>query len=133
MISRIFHNSEYILKDKRVRVVGNYGDNIDYLLDGEVHTMRKHEFRINAERVGSDKACKSDNNGNKYRNVKFIAKWSDNKYYSCSACHKIDRVLRIKFPETLFFNGYTLSTRYNQYWLCSECLGKLKKAMEVKR
>lgn len=43
----------------------------------------------------------------------------------CDACHDTNMVIRLKLPETKFFDGQGLSTKYTNYWLCGECGGKL--------
>lgn len=48
----------------------------------------------------------------------------------CTACHNVGRVLKLKLPATLFYDGKRLATKYYEYWLCSECREKLLHALQ---
>lgn len=43
----------------------------------------------------------------------------------CSACRKVGRVIKLELPETRYYDGKNLSTKYRNYWLCIECKEKL--------
>ena len=51
----------------------------------------------------------------------------------CAACHDTDRVIKVKLPHTLYFDGNGLSTKYNEYWLCARCRTKLAHALDWPR
>ena len=53
--------------------------------------------------------------------VNFETKISKHDNCICCACHDIARVIRIKLPESLYFDGKVLSTAYGEYWLCAPC------------
>lgn len=63
-------------------------------------------------------------------NVTFKSKMSKQTNCSCDACHDIDRVVKVTLPKTLYFDGNTLSTKYNEYWLCGGCRTKLVHALD---
>lgn len=48
----------------------------------------------------------------------------------CDACHGTGRVTKLKMPETLYFDGGTLSTKYFNYWLCDKCRTMLAHALD---
>ena len=47
----------------------------------------------------------------------------------CDACHGTGRVVKLKIPETLYFDGNGLSTKYSNYWLCAGCRAMLSHAL----
>ena len=59
----------------------------------------------------------------------FPAKLSPSDKCLCSACHKVGRVVRLKLPETHYYDKLTLSTKYKEYWLCAECGSKLAEGL----
>lgn len=63
-------------------------------------------------------------------NVKFKTKMSKSEYCTCSACHGIAMVMKIILPETLYFDGGPLTTKYREYWLCAKCRTKLTHALD---
>ena len=63
--------------------------------------------------------------------VKFEAKVSRAENCLCTACHKTDRVIKVRLPETLYHDGgFNLSTRYQDYWLCAQCRTNLAHALD---
>lgn len=62
--------------------------------------------------------------------VKFTAKKSIADNCCCDGCFRLGRVVKITTPETKHFEGKELRTIYQSYWLCDDCLAKLKKALE---
>ena len=48
----------------------------------------------------------------------------------CDACHSVGSVTVITYPKTLYFNRRTLSTKYLKWWLCDDCIKKLKEVLE---
>ena len=62
--------------------------------------------------------------------VKFTAKISKYTNCCCDACFRLGRVTKLVMPETKLFDRKELSTRYDMTWLCDECVGKLKYALE---
>jgi len=55
----------------------------------------------------------------------------------CNCCHDATKVLKISIPETLYFDGKSLSTKYHDLWICESCTKKLvdelKKIVEEKQ
>lgn len=62
--------------------------------------------------------------------VKFKAVLSRQTNCICNGCHRGGQVQKITYPTTLYHDGKHLSTKYREFWLCGDCLGKLKKAIE---
>lgn len=63
--------------------------------------------------------------------VTFETKISKAENCICAACHGTGRVIQIRLPETLFFDGgHGLSTKYRNYWLCAPCRAKLVRALD---
>ena len=48
----------------------------------------------------------------------------------CSACHEAGKVIKLELPETRYYDGENLSTKYRGYWLCAKCRGELAHALE---
>ena len=63
-------------------------------------------------------------------NVRFRARNSKAENCFCSGCHAGGKVIKMLLPETLYYDGKDLSTRYREYWLCQECVEKLKKVLD---
>ena len=62
--------------------------------------------------------------------VNFFALKSQWNNCVCSACHGGAQVLKLKLPKTLYEPPeYKLKTEYREYWLCGDCLNKLRKAI----
>ena len=61
--------------------------------------------------------------------VKFSSRMSKFKNCTCDACHNTTMVIKIRFPETKYFDGRGLETRYSEYWLCARCRNKLSDAL----
>ena len=49
----------------------------------------------------------------------------------CDFCHASTRVIKIMIPETKFFDGYRLTTKYTPMWLCESCRDALRSAIEL--
>jgi len=64
------------------------------------------------------------------KEVKFTSKMSKSEYCGCTACHSIDRVMKISLPTTLYHDGGNLSTKYREYWICAKCRAKLSHALD---
>ncbi len=62
--------------------------------------------------------------------VEFYAKRSAYGNCMCTCCHGTDYVTKIKIPETLYFNGKNLSTKFAEYWICDICSNKLVDALQ---
>jgi len=43
----------------------------------------------------------------------------------CSCCHDSEKVLKLQIPETLYFDGKSLSTKYHDVWVCKSCAQKM--------
>ncbi len=67
---------------------------------------------------------------NNKRDVTFKSKISKSDKCFCSACHDAGWVMKVKLPETLYFDGNKLSTKYSEYWLCAKCRTKLAHALD---
>ena len=62
--------------------------------------------------------------------VKFTAKMSAYDNCVCNACHNLGKVVKLTIPNTLYFDGKKLTTKYHEYWLCMDCRKKLMRALE---
>lgn len=62
--------------------------------------------------------------------VEFKTKMSKSEYCICSACHDTATVMMVTLPETLYFDGGPLTTKYREYWLCARCRTKLTHALD---
>lgn len=49
----------------------------------------------------------------------------------CDFCHAMGRVIKIQIPETKFFDGYKLTTKYTSMWLCESCRDALRMAIDL--
>nr|WP_319487260.1 hypothetical protein [uncultured Caproiciproducens sp.] len=47
----------------------------------------------------------------------------------CGCCHDAAKVLKLSIPETLYFDGKILSTKYHDLWICKSCAEKLMVAL----
>ena len=65
------------------------------------------------------------------KSVKFPAKMSTCDNCVCSACHNVGEVIKLKIPETKYFDGKKLTTRYGELWLCMDCRKKLIRALKI--
>ena len=61
--------------------------------------------------------------------VKFDATESKQSNCICDCCHGTGKVLMLKMPKTLYFDGNSLSTRYREMWICETCRAKLIEAL----
>ena len=61
--------------------------------------------------------------------VKFTATESEHSNCICTCCHATDKVLKLNIPNTLYYDGKTLSTTYFGFWLCQTCREKLINAI----
>lgn len=63
--------------------------------------------------------------------VNFFALKSQYNNCICSACHNGATVLKLQLPTTLYEppEYKRLKTQYREYWLCGNCLNKLRKAI----
>ena len=62
-------------------------------------------------------------------NVKFNSRRSKFNNCICDACHNEAMVTKMSFPETIYFDGSRLETRYSEYWLCARCRNTLEDAL----
>ena len=62
--------------------------------------------------------------------VKFSAVSGKYDNCCCDGCFRTTKVTKIIYPSTKYFVGGKLSTRYHEEWLCADCMGKLKAALE---
>ena len=62
--------------------------------------------------------------------VKFVAATSENESCICDCCHNVGRVVKLEIPDTKFFNGKALETKYFNLWMCEKCRRKLTAALE---
>ena len=62
--------------------------------------------------------------------VRFASEMSRAENCFCDACHGTGRVVKLTMPQTLYFDGGTLSTKYHNYWLCAGCRTKLAHALD---
>jgi len=65
--------------------------------------------------------------------VVFESTMSEYENCFCTACHDTARVMKVNLPQTLYFDGNSLSTKYNEYWLCARCRTKLAHALDWPR
>ncbi len=65
--------------------------------------------------------------------VKFNATESEQSNCLCNCCHGTGKALKLKIPETLYYNGKGLSTRYRDLWICETCREKLIAALHPAR
>lgn len=56
-----------------------------------------------------------------YLEVEFEAIESKKNNCICDACHYVCSVKKLRLPKTKFHDGKTLSTKYEEYWLCDVC------------
>lgn len=49
----------------------------------------------------------------------------------CDFCHDSTRVIKLMIPETKFFDGYKLTTKYTPMWLCKFCRDALRTAIDL--
>jgi len=61
--------------------------------------------------------------------VEFRTKASTSYNCTCTACHGIGRVTKLRLPVTLYHKGRVLITERNGYWLCETCRDKLIQAL----
>lgn len=61
--------------------------------------------------------------------VKFSAEIFHDKDIVCSACHRTDTAIRLRYPETLYFDFHSLETHERGVFLCPRCVNKLLKAL----
>ena len=64
------------------------------------------------------------------KNVRFKSVPSTADNCICNACHGTGQVMKLSLPETRYFDGKHLTTKYNPYWVCRSCRDKLVKALE---
>ena len=62
--------------------------------------------------------------------VTFKSKMSKSEYCFCTACHDTGWVMKVTLPETRYFDGNRLTTKYHEYWLCAKCRTKLTHALD---
>lgn len=63
--------------------------------------------------------------------VRFAARPVDGgeDWKSCEGCHNISSATELLIPSTMYHDGRRLSTKYLSFWLCPECMAKLRKAV----
>jgi len=57
--------------------------------------------------------------------VTFQGTVSEYENCMCSCCHDSAKVLKLQIPETLYFDGKSLSTKYHGVWVCKSCAQKM--------
>ena len=62
--------------------------------------------------------------------VTFKTRMSKSNNCICNACHGTGTVMKITYPDTLYFDGKSLGTKYREYWLCARCRTKLTHALD---
>lgn len=62
--------------------------------------------------------------------IVFSAQRRKGTNFVCDACFNIGSVTVITYPETLYFNRRSLSTKYHKWWLCDDCIEKLKEVLK---
>lgn len=65
------------------------------------------------------------------KSVKFTAKMSTYDNCVCNACHNVGKVIKLEIPETKYFYGHNLTTKYTEFWLCMDCRKKLIQALKM--
>ena len=63
--------------------------------------------------------------------VKVTSKMSQHTHCICDLCHESTRVIKLSMPETKYFNGIKLSTRYTPLWICESCRDQLRAAIDL--
>lgn len=63
--------------------------------------------------------------------VKVRSKMSDHTRCICDLCHESTRVIKLSMPETKYFDGRKLSTRYTPLWICESCRDALRTALDL--
>lgn len=48
----------------------------------------------------------------------------------CDACRNVGQVIKLRLPSTRFHDRKSLTTRYQDYWLCPVCRQKLHNALD---
>ena len=66
-----------------------------------------------------------------YKPVKVTSEIGKSTNCICDFCHATGRVLKVQIPETKFFDGYKLTTKYTPMWLCESCRDALRSAIEL--
>lgn len=75
---------------------------------------------------------RTDKNGVEYvDDVKFSAIKSQADNCLCDGCKRSGKVIKITYPNTLYYDGKNLTTKYRHIWLCPDCLRKLQRAIET--
>ena len=64
--------------------------------------------------------------------VVFAAVKSKQDNCICDCCHGSGKVLKLRMPKTLYYDGKTLTTRYGDFWICNECRERLTAALDEK-
>ena len=64
--------------------------------------------------------------------VSFEASMRKGNNCICRCCHGTGKVLEIQMPETAYFNGEPLRTRYEPFWICDSCAEKLDTALQTR-
>lgn len=49
----------------------------------------------------------------------------------CDFCHATGRVIKVQIPQTKFYDGYRLTTKYSSMWLCESCRDALRTAIDI--
>lgn len=61
--------------------------------------------------------------------VTFTASTINKDNCICDCCHGTGRVIQVQIPDTKYFNGRSLSTKYSGLWICKTCADKLVEAL----
>lgn len=61
--------------------------------------------------------------------VQFTASASATDNCICDCCHSVGKVIKLQIPETKYFDGRGLSTKYSGLWVCENCCSKLAVAL----
>ena len=59
----------------------------------------------------------------------FRSKMSTVDNFVCDACHNAGQVIELTIPETKYFDGRKLTTRYFEFWLSMDCRERLIRAL----
>lgn len=61
--------------------------------------------------------------------VEFSAEIFHDNDIVCNACHRTSNAIRLRYPETLYFDFHNLETHERGVFLCPRCVNKLLKAL----
>lgn len=61
--------------------------------------------------------------------VKYKAVRSKFNNCVCNGCFKRSYVTKITYPESCYWDGKNVTTRYGEWWLCDDCIENLSHAV----